>query len=412
MKKSTLVTSMIVLITLCWASLLLMACRKEGIVAGSGTDTQTTTVKEMQAVPFDDTALQQEIASLKAQNAALANEKSARDFDYAALQSEYDKLKQQNANLEEQNRALSQRSSSLADENNRLKNEVAQLNQSLAESEAANQAAQEEIASLKAAPVPVPVVTEGGSAGSAASELADASGASKAQGLDDAAAGQATDGTSSEPAASQAAETAEEGAQVADASNVAAEGGEEAASAEGNAKKAKKDKGQPGQVRNVLGFKVGPDMVDIEATMAIMPHWFLIANMGLVETPEDFVEDKFPGHSSNHNLFSGKYNFFYDVMGGMGFNWQFNSLPAQPNVYLSTMLGPAWFLYKEDGDLTTKAYLLWRTSVGFDLTVYKDLLFTTDIGFDWMKDYDFTPRLAVGLLWRYNRDWALIGRKK
>lgn len=393
MKKSTLVTSMIVLITLCWASLLLMACRKEGIVAGSGTDTQTTTVKEMQAVPFDDTALRQEIASLKAQNAALANEKSARDFDYAALQSEYDKLKQQNANLEEQNKALSQQNSNLAEENSRLKNEIAQLNQAQGSTAVAAGG----------------VVASEGGAGSGASEVADASGASKAPGMGEAAEGaeggvaESTDGTGGALASGEAAE----GAQVAGT----AEAGEEVASADGKAKKEKKDKGEPGQVRNVLGFKVGPDMIDVEGTLAVMPHVFLIANMGLVETPEDFVEDKFPGHTSNHNIFSGKYNFLYDVMGGLGFNWQFNKLPAQPNVYLSSMLGPAWFLYKEDDDFKSKMYLLWRTSVGFDLTIYKDLLFTTDIGFDWMKDYDFTPRLAVGLLYRYNRQWSIFGRK-
>ena len=132
----------------------------------------------------------------------------------------------------------------------------------------------------------------------------------------------------------------------------------------------------------------------------------------MVETPEDFVEDKFPGHSTNHNIFSGKYNYLFDVMGGMGFNWQFNSLPAQPNLYLSTMIGPAWFMYKEDGNLTFKRYLLWRTSLGFDLTIYKDLLFTTDMGFDWMEDYDFSPRLSVGLLWRYSRSWSLFGGRK
>ncbi len=400
MKKSTLVTSMIVLITLCWASLLLMACRKEGIVAGSGTDTQTTTVKEMQAVPFDDTALRQEIATLRAQNAALADEKAAQNMEMANLQSEYDKMRQQNANLEEQNKALSQQNSNLAEENSRLKNEIAQLNQAQGSTAVAAGG----------------VVASEGGAGSGASEVADASGASKAPGLEGEGAeggvAESTDGTGEALASGEASE----GAQVAEAAGVAegagtAEAGEEVASADEKGKKEKKDKGEPGQVRNVLGFKVGPDMIDVEGTLAVMPHVFLIANMGVVETPEDFVEDKFPGHTSNHNIFSGKYNFLYDVMGGLGFNWQFNKLPAQPNLYLSTMLGPAWFLYKEDDDFKSKMYLLWRTSVGFDLTIYKDLLFTTDIGFDWMKDYDFTPRLAVGLLYRYNRQWSIFGRK-
>ena len=357
MKKSTVVISLILLVMVCWFSILLVACKKQGIITTPGDDHPVE--KIMEPVPFDDSALKQEIADLKAQLSALMDEngqlKSAQSQSVALrnkladenklLRDENSQLKfvrkdieAENSRLADENKALRDQNEYLRRQNVALQDENTRLNQSLAENEAAKKDA------------------EAGSS-QAVAAFADSS------------------------------KSADESAKAAGARSSS-------------------------QVRNVLGFKIGPDILDIEATLAILPHWFLIANAGMVETPEDFVEDKFPGHSTNHNIFSGKYNYLFDVMGGMGFNWQFNSLPAQPNLYLSTMIGPAWFMYKEDGDLTFKRYLLWRTSLGFDLTIYKDLLFTTDIGFDWMKDYDFTPRLAVGFLWRYSRNWSLFGGRK
>ena len=384
MKKTTVITSLIVLITICWVSVLLAACRKEGIVSAPGGST-TTAVHEMKAVPYDDSALQQEIAALKARNEALSNEKgilenekAARDNANSALQSRISQLEEQNKALQDENGALGEKvvflNQTIADngaahqaETGMLNERIQGLNQTMAENDAAYQA---EIDRLNKA-----LEEKEAAYQTAQKQLDDQSKAATVA---------SSDGTSS------------------GAENTASDGKTKSKASAGRI---------DSQVRNVVGFKIGPDLVDIEATLAVMPHWFLIANAGMVETPEDFVEDKFPGHSSNHNIFSGKYNFLYDVMGGMGFNWQFNSLPAQPNVYLSTMLGPAWFMYEEDGDLTSKLYLLWRTSVGFDLTIYKNLLFTTDIGFDWMKDYDFTPRLSVGLLYRYSPKWSIFGKK-
>ena len=363
MKKSTVIISSIMLVVLCWVSILLVACKKEGIIATPGEDRPAE--KIMQPVAFDDSALKQEIADLKEQVGDLQNEngqlKSAQkdaDEQKSRLSDENKNLKDQNKALQEENSTLGERvallNQTIATNDAAHQEEIARLNKVLAEREESYQAAQKQF-------------EEQNQKSSSAPALADSSSGSGSGKVQD-----SEDNTASKAASSTRVES---------------------------------------QVRNVLGFKIGPDMLDIEATIAILPHWFLIANAGMVETPEDFVEDKFPGHSSNHNIFSGKYNYLFDVMGGMGLNWQFNSLPAQPNLYLSTMIGPAWFMYKEDGDLTFKRYLLWRTSVGFDLTIYKDLLFTTDIGFDWMEDYDFTPRLAVGLLYRYSSRWSLFGKK-
>ena len=354
MKKSTVVISSIMLVMLCWLSILLVACKKEGIITTPSDNHPVE--KIMQPVAFDDSALKQEIADLKAQISALQSENEQLKSAQGQSVTQRNKLADENRLLIDENgqlrsaqKDIDDQNSRLAEENKVLQNQNEDLrkqyvvlldeNNRLSQSLAENKAAKKD--------------TETGNTQAVA--LADSS-------------------------------KSEDESKAADIRSSS-------------------------QVRNVLGFKIGPDMLDIEATIAILPHWFLIANAGMVETPEDFVEDKFPGHSTNHNIFSGKYNYLFDVMGGMGLNWQFNSLPAQPNLYLSTMIGPAWFMYKEDGDLTFKRYLLWRTSVGFDLTIYKDLLFTTDIGFDWMEDYDFTPRLAVGLLYRYSSRWSLFGRK-
>lgn len=358
MKKSTVVISSIMFVMVCWFSILLVACKKEGIITTPGDDHPVE--KVMQPVAFDDSALQKEIADLKAQIGALQGENEQLKSAQAQIAAQRAKLAEENGQLKYAQKAVEAQNASLADENKALRDQNAalqdentRLNQSLAKSEAVKQDLEKQLADAK-----------------------------------------------SETEKAQQAQT------VAPADNGSSD------SKKGTDTSKTAGVKSTSQVRNVLGFKIGPDLVDIEGTLAILPHWFLIVNAGMVETPEDFVEDKFPGYSSNRNIFSGKYNFLYDVMGGMGLNWQFNSLPAQPNLYLSTMFGPAWFMYKEDGDLTSKLYYLWRTSVGFDLTIYKDLLFTTDIGFDWMEDYDFTPRLAVGFLWRYSRNWSLFGGKK
>jgi hypothetical protein len=365
MKKSSVIISLIMLVILCWSTLLLVACKKEGIIATTGED--KTVEKIMPSSGVDEAALQKEIADLKAQISALQSEngqlKAAQDqaaaqgsmladenkmliAENGQLRSAQSDIDAQNARLADENKALQAMNEDLKSQNAALLDQNKQLSQSLADSEAAKSDMEKQLAASQ----------------------------------------------------SQAGNT--EAVAVADSSDSAAADESLAAAAKSSS-----------QVRNVVGLKLGPDMIDIEGTVALLPHWFLILNAGMAGVPEDFVEDEFPGYKGNHDLFSGKYNFLYDVMGGMGLNWQFNSLPAQPNVYLSTMIGPAWFTYKEDGDYTYKTYLLWRTTLGFDLTIYKNLLFTADLGVDWMKDYDFTPRLAIGLLYRYSSGFCLFGKR-
>ncbi len=368
MKKSTVVISLILLVMVCWFSILLVACKKQGIITTPGDDKPVE--KIMEPVPFDDSALKQEIADLKAQ--------------LSALQSENDQLKAEQGRSAAQQKDIYAQNSRLADENKMLAAENGQLRSAQKDIDAQNSRLADENKVFQ---------NQNEDLRKQIAALMDENNRLNQSLAENKAAKKDTEAGSAQTVASADSPESADGSKRTDETKAA-------------------DVRSSSQVRNVLGFKIGPDILDIEATLAILPHWFLIVNAGMVETPVDFVEDKFPGYTSNHNIFSGKYNYLFDVMGGMGFNWQFNSLPAQPNLYLSTMIGPTWFMYKEDGDLTFKRYLLWRTSLGFDLTIYKDLLFTTDIGFDWMKDYDFTPRLAVGFLWRYSRNWSLFGGKK
>lgn len=368
MKKSSVVISLIMLVILCWSTLLLVACKKEGIIATTGED--KTVEKIMPSSGVDEAALQKEIADLKAQINALQSEngqlKAAQDQSAAQgnmladenkmliaennqLRSAQKDIDAENSRLADENKALQDMNEALKSQNAALLDENKQLNQSLADSEAAKSDMEKQLASAQSG------------------------------------SGNADAGNADAVALADSSDSADEAIAVVEKSS--------------------------SQVRNVVGLKLGPDMIDIEGTVALLPHWFLILNAGMAGVPEDFVEDEFPGYKGNHDLFSGKYNFLYDVMGGMGLNWQFNSLPAQPNVYLSTMIGPAWFTYKEDGDYTYKTYLLWRTTLGFDLTIYKNLLFTADLGVDWMEDYDFTPRLAIGLLYRYSSGFYIFGKR-
>ena len=161
-----------------------------------------------------------------------------------------------------------------------------------------------------------------------------------------------------------------------------------------------------GQSRNIIGIRAGETAWDIEGTFALMPHWFLLADAGIAEVPDNLVEEDFPGFRSDHA-------HMYTVLFGTGLNWRMNSLQLQPNFYIRTMLGPAWFKYKinYNDDEGINTYLLWRSSVGFDLTLYKNLQFTTDVSLDWIKDFDLKPHVTIGLQWNFSNSWALFGGK-
>ena len=158
----------------------------------------------------------------------------------------------------------------------------------------------------------------------------------------------------------------------------------------------------PGQSRNILGIRFGDRDVDLEGSIALMPHWFLLATLGIDQTHDEFVKKEFPGYDSDNA-------FFYDILFGTGVNWRFNKIQSQPNFYLTTAVGPAWFLYKQDGETDLKSYLLWRSSVGFDLTLHKHLQFTGDIGVDWVQSAGFSARFSLGVLWSFSQDWAIMG---
>ena len=160
----------------------------------------------------------------------------------------------------------------------------------------------------------------------------------------------------------------------------------------------------PGQTRNSFDFRFGNRNINMDGSIAIMPHWFLLASLGIDQVHDDFVKEEFPGYDADNA-------FVYDVLFGTGLNWRFNKVQSQPNFYITTALGPAWFLYKQDGETDMKSYLLWRSSVGFDLTLHKHLQFTGDIGVDWVQNYGFSPRFSLGVLWSFSHDWNIMGKK-
>ena len=303
-----------------------------------------------------DEALQRQLDELRAQMKELEQEKGEAEFDRTALQAEQEKLKRRIAELEEQNRYLSDRNNALSDEGQYLQGEVASRDDKLASKDEELAALDEQIAALN-------------------ERLAQLE---KEREESEAAYQEALAQANSVPGT----RVTEEGEVVSTFNTI-----------------------QDGQSRNIFGFKIGDRAFDFEGTLAIMPHWFLLTSIGADEVPDDFVRDEFPGHDADHA-------FFYDALFGTGLNWRFNKLQGQPNFYISTMLGPAWFLYKEDGDIELKTYLLWRTSVGFDVTLHKHVQFTGDIGVDYVPDYGLTPRFTLGILWNFSSDWALFGGRK
>ncbi len=293
----------------------------------------------------EDNALLQEITALRAQIDQLEQQNAAKEFDCKSLQSEKEKLEEKSRTVEAQNQWLRQRNGLLGEDQARLQEEIAALK---AEIELLEKERQEAVAQQ----------TE-------------------------------TDGLLAEEARSEDIQSEdkqpEDTIENVTSSEILSPALED------------------GQGRNILGIKIGGSDFDIEGTFALMPHWFLIADAGAVETPDDFVEDEFPGLTADNS-------FIYTVLFGTGLNWRINAVSSRPNFYIATMAGPAWYFYKDNGDNDLKTYLLWRSSVGFDMVLYKNLQFTSDVSFDWMKDYGFTPHLTVGLQWSFSNNWALFGR--
>ena len=301
-----------------------------------------------------------QIADLRAQIEELERKMAQQEFDYTALKAEKDRLEKRNADLADQNSWLRGRNNDLSSSEKKLKDDIAAMNTDLAalnaelariskEREADEAAYQEALARI---------------------EEYEAKVASTQAALDEA---NSVPGT----------RVTEDGRLLYTFNT------------------------KPfGQSRNIIGIKAGESDIDVEATFALMPHWFLIADAGIAIVPDDLVEKEFPGLRADDA-------YMYTVMFGTGLNWRVNSLQGQPNFYINTMIGPAWFKYidKYNDDRGINTYLLWRSSVGFDLTIYKNLQFTADVGIDWIKDFEVTPRVTLGLQWNFSNNWALFGRK-
>lgn len=300
-----------------------------------------------------------QIAELRAQLEDLERKMAQQEFDFTALKAEKDRLEKRSADLENQNRYLRNRNSTLSDEGQRLQGDIAAQNS--------------EIAALNA-------------------ELARIS----------------KEREENEAAYQEALAKIEEyEAQAAVAQTALDQVNTPGTRTTGDGETVATFKSVPqGQSRNIIGIKAGETDIDLEATFALMPHWFLIADTGIVGVPDNLVEKDFPGLKADHA-------YMYTILFGTGLNWRINSIQSQPNFYISTMLGPAWFKYidKYNDKKGINTYLLWRASVGFDMILYKNLQFTTDVSLDWIKDFDLTPRVTIGLQYSFSNSWSAFGRK-
>ena len=294
-----------------------------------------------------------QIAELRAQIDELERRMAQQEFDYSALKAEKDKLERKNSDLASQNSWLRGRNNELSSSESKLKEDISTLNAELAriskEREESEAAYQEALAKI---------------------EEYEAKSASMQTALEEA---NSVPGT----------RVREDGSVVSTFKTA-----------------------PMGQSRNLIGIKAGETDIDIEGAFALMPHWFLVTEIGVVDAPDDFVETEFPGLTADHA-------FMFTALFGTGLNWRINSMQGQPNFYIETMLGPAMYRYviKDDDEKGINTYLLWRSAIGFDLTLYKNLQFTTEVGLDYIINCELTPRVTIGLQYSFSNSWALFGNK-
>ena len=398
MKKTLVITAAIILALLATAGIISLTQKKDSHPKEEAQQPNVRIMEENTQVsnPVEE-AMQLQIAELRAQVEKLEKEKGQAEFDRTALKSEQDKLRKRIASLEKQNQYLRSRNKALSDEGLRLQGDVSSKEKDIASKATEIEAHEAEIATHEAEIADLKeqldqleqLVRERETEIAALNEQLDQ--AAKERETSEAAY-QAALAKIDEYNANQTVSDATLAGTNTTGTRVTEKGDNVSTFGTLNA----------GQTRNILGIKIGGSDIDIESTFALMPHWFLIADAGAVEVPKDFVKDEFPGLTADHA-------FVYTALFGTGLNWRFNSIQSQPNIYLATMAGPAWYLYKEDNRNEINTYLLWRSSVGFDMTLYKNLQFTTDLSVDWMKDYGFTPHLTVGLQWSFSNSWALFG---
>lgn len=363
-----------------------------------------------------DEAMYKQIADLQAQLEKLEQEKGRAEFDKAALKVELDRLKKQLAALEEQNQYLRGRNTTLSDEGLHLQGNVSSHEKDIAakENEITQYKTEVEANEAEIAALEAQIAILNGQLDQLAKEhddvLASGREALVARGeeiarLSDRIAHLEAERDRIYSAYQDAQHDIYEYREMLRRRESALTSAETAGTLHVNREGKLVNTFNilpPGQSRNILGIRFGDRDVDLEGSIALMPHWFLLATLGIDQTHDEFVKKEFPGYDSDNA-------FFYDVLFGTGVNWRFNKIQSQPNFYLTTAVGPAWFLYKQDGETDLKSYLLWRSSVGFDLTLHKHLQFTGDIGVDWVQSAGFSARFSLGVLWSFSQDWAIMG---
>ena len=381
MKKPVIIAAAVLLALLTTAGILLVIDKKDSAPPEEAPQPNVRIMEDSTLAPNPaDEAMYNQIAELQAQVERLEREKGQAEFDRAALQAEQDRLKKQLADLREQNQYLRNGSGAPDDNGTQFVGiiaakdaEIATRDSELASWREAMVARGEEIARLNDRIAHL-------------EEERDRANSAYQDALHNIY--EYREMLKRRDSALTSAETAgnlhvTRGGELVNTFNIL----------------------PPGQSRNSFGIKIGDRSVNIEGSIALMPHWFLMADVGGGEVPDDFVRKEVPGYDAEHA-------FSYDVLFGTGFNWRFNKIQSQPNIYIDTELGPAWFLYRIDGgDVEMKTYLLWRSSVGFDLTLHKHLQFTGDIGVNWVPDYGFSPRFSLGVIWSFSNDWAIIRKK-
>ena len=417
MKKPVIIAAAVLLALLAATGIILFANKNDSSPNAEAPQPNVRMMEESTLTPNPaDEAMYKRIADLQAKLEKLEQEKGQTEFEKAALQAKLEKLQRQMAAIEEQNQYLRGRNSTLSDEGLHLQGDVSSHEKDIAAKEneiteykTALEANAAEIAALEAQ-----IVILNGQLDQLAKEhddvLASGREALVARGeeiarLSDRIAHLEAERDRIYSAYQDAQHDIYEYREMLRRRESALTSAETAGTLHVNREGKLVNTFNilpPGQSRNILGIRFGDRDVDLEGSIALMPHWFLLATLGIDQTHDDFVKKEFPGYDSDNA-------FFYDILLGTGVNWRFNKIQSQPNFYLTTAVGPAWFLYKQDGETDLKSYLLWRSSVGFDLTLHKHLQFTGDIGVDWVQSAGFSARFSLGVLWSFSHDWAIIG---
>ena len=417
MKKPVIIAAAVLLALLAATGIILFANKNDSSPNAEAPQPNVRMMEESTLTPNPaDEAMYKRIADLQAKLEKLEQEKGQTEFEKAALQAKLEKLQKQMAAIEEQNQYLRGRNSTLSDEGLHLQGDVSSHEKDIAAKEneiteykTALEANEAEIAALEAQ-----IVILNGQLDQLAKEhddvLASGREALVARGeeiarLSDRIAHLEAERDRIYSAYQDAQHDIYEYREMLRRRESALTSAETAGTLHVNREGKLVNTFNilpPGQSRNIFGIRFGDRDVDLEGSIALMPHWFLLATLGIDQTHDEFVKKEFPGYDSDNA-------FFYDILFGTGVNWRFNKIQSQPNFYLTTAVGPAWFLYKQDGETDLKSYLLWRSSVGFDLTLHKHLQFTGDIGVDWVQSAGFSARFSLGVLWSFSQDWAIMG---